>query len=153
MRLEPLYTVRFHYPRGWEVLLEGAEGKEEHHFYFAEGRAEGTITGTFRAANHPRRRVDRTFQMNLQGFIETEDGALIVLEYGGYGRAYPVGRRQVVGVASHLSSDARYKRLNDAICVIAGEVRVPDPPPARLEQKDVTLVFSVSELIWEAPPA
>lgn len=153
MRLEPLYTVRFHYPQGWEVLLDGSEGKEEQHFYFAEGRAEGAITGAFRAANHPRRRVDRTFQMDMRGFIQTDDGVVIMLEYRGYGRAYPVGRRQVVGVATHLCGDAAYQRLNDAVCVIAGEVRVPSPPPTPLEQKDVMLVFSVAELVWEAPPA
>jgi hypothetical protein len=153
MRVEPLYTVRFIYPQGWEVNLSGPEGKEEQHFYFAEGTVEGKITGKFRAANHPRRRVDRTFQMDMQGFIETADGALITLEYRGYGRAYPPGRRQVVGVATHLSDHDAYRRLNDAICAIAGEVRVPSPPPVPLEQKDVTLVFGVFELIWEPPPA
>jgi hypothetical protein len=91
--------------------------------------------------------------MDMRGFIETDDGATIMLEYRGYGRAYPVGRRQVVGAATHLSDHEKYKRLNDAVCVLAGEVRVPDPPPVPLEQKDVTLVFSVAELIWEAPPA
>lgn len=153
MKLEPLYTLRFHYPRGWDVLLEGPGGQEEQHFYFAEGRADGAIAGTFRAANTPRRRTDRTFQMDIRGFLETDDGAVIMLEYRGYGRTYPVGRRQVVGAATHLCGHEKYKRLNDAICVLTGEVRVPDPPPVPLEQKDVMLVFSIAELIWEAPPA
>jgi hypothetical protein len=153
MRLEPLYSVRFIYPRGWEVILSGSEGREEQHFYFAEGTVEGAIRGQFRAANYPRRRPDRTFEMDMRGFIETADGAVIMLEYKGYGRAYPPGRRQVVGTATHLSGHEAYRRLNDAICVIGGEVRVPDPLPVPLEQKDVTLVFEVSELIWESPPA
>jgi hypothetical protein len=152
MRLETLYTVRFIYPQGWEVVLDGPEGKEEQHFYFAEGRVDGGITGRFRAANHPRRRTDRTFLMDIKGFIEPDDGGLITLEYKGYGRPYPAGRRQVVGVATHLSDHEQYRRLNQVVCVIAGEVRVPNPPPVPLEQKDVTLVFSVSELIWEPPP-
>lgn len=151
MELKPLYTVRFIYPRGWEVQSEGSEGREEQHFYLAEGRAEGSITGTFRAANYPRRRVDRTFVMDMRGFIETDDGGVIMLEYRGYGRAYPPGRRQVVGAATHVSDHERYRRLNDTVCVIAGEVRVPDPAPVPLEQKDVTLVFDVSELIWGPP--
>ena len=150
MQLRPLYTVRFHYPDGWQVDLVGEAGTEEHHYYFAEGRCEGAITGRFRAGNHPRRRTDRMVAMNMQGFIETDDGALIMTDYQGYGRAYPPGRRQVVGAAWHVTSDEKYRFLNDAICTISGEVRVPDKPA--VEQKDVQLVFAVAELVWEAPP-
>ncbi len=152
MHLKPLYTVRFHYPRGWEVQLTGDAGSEEHDFFFAEGRLEGGIAGQFRAANHPRKRVDGHYLMDLHGFIETIDGGLIMLEYRGYGRSYPAGRRQVIGAAFHLSEHTNYRRLNDAVCVIAGEVRRPDPAPVPLEQKHIQLVFSVSELVWEAPP-
>lgn len=60
-------------------------------------------------------------------------------------------RRQVVGTARHFSEHEAHKHLNDAICVIVGEVRRPDPPPAHLEQKDIRLVFDVAELIWEPP--
>ena len=152
MRLQPLYTLRFRYPDGWEVELEGELGREEFHFYFAEGNCTGGITGRFRGANHPRRRADRAFAMNLQGFIETEDGAVIMTDYRGFGRAYPRGRRQVVGAAWHVSAHERYRNLNDSICVIAGEVRTPDLPPEQLKQADVELVFEVGELVWEPPP-
>lgn len=152
MQIKPLYTVRFIYPQGWSVELKGDAGTEEQHFYFAEGRVEGLISGTFRGSNHPRKRPDGPFVMNMNGFIETDDGALIILEYHGYGRSYPAGRRQVVGAAFHFSDHSTYKRLNDSVCVIAGEVRRPAPPPTPVEQKDVQLVFSVDELIWEAPP-
>jgi len=151
MQLRPLYSVRFHYPDGWQVDLRGPGGTEEHHYYFAEGRCEGGISGRFRAGNHPRRRTDRTFAMNMQGFIETDDGALIMTDFQGFGRAYPPGRRQVVGAAWHTTGHDAYRRLNDAICVIAGEVRVPDLPAEKLQQKDVTLVFDIAELVWEAP--
>ncbi len=150
MQLKPLYSVRFVYPKGWEVRLHG-DGTEEQHFYFAEGHVEGTVAGVFRGANYPRKRVDGPFVMDLRGFIETHDGALIVLEFRGYGRAYPPGRRQVVGAAFHLSEHERYRWLNDSVCVLAGEVRRPLPPPASVEQKDVQLVFDVSELVWEPP--
>ena len=152
MNLRPLYTVRFIYPDGWDVELTGPAGTEEHHYYFAEGRCEGTIAGRFRAGNHPRRRTDQTFAMNMQGFIETDDGALIMVDYQGYGRTYPPGRRQVVGAAWHIASHEKYRFLNDSICVISGEVRRLKPPPAPLEQKDIQLVFAVAELVWEAPP-
>jgi len=151
MQVRPLYTVRFHYPDGWQVELAGPNGNEEHHYYFAEGRCEGTLTGRFRAGNHPRRRTDRAFMMDMQGFIETDDGALIMVDYKGYGRAYPVGRRQVVGAAWHVSSDEKYRFLNDSVCCVAGEVRAPDIKP--FTQADVKLVFEVSELVWEPPSA
>jgi hypothetical protein len=55
VQLHPRYTVRFHYPDGWQVDLTGPDGTEEHHYYFAEGRCEGSIAGRFRPGNHPRR--------------------------------------------------------------------------------------------------
>jgi hypothetical protein len=88
--------------------------------------------------------------MDMQGFIKTEDGALIMVDFKGYGRAYPVGRRQVVGAAWHLSDHEAYLRLNDCLCAVNGEVRVPaDVPAETLKQADVELVFEVSELVWE----
>jgi hypothetical protein len=33
MRFEPLYTIRFFYPDGWQVNLIGKKGTEEDHFY------------------------------------------------------------------------------------------------------------------------
>jgi hypothetical protein len=153
MQLRRLYVLRFNYPEGWDVELKGPGGTEEYDFFFAEGRCEGIVSGRFRGSNHPRRRTDRSFKMNLQGFIETDDGALIMLDYQGYGRSYPPGRRQVVGAAWHIASAEKYAFLNDAICAISGEMRVPSPPPEPLQQKDVQLVFAVDELVWEAPPA
>jgi len=169
MRLEPLYTIRFSYPDGWQINLTGKKGTEEDHFYFAEGKCDGRTSGRFRGSNHPHRRTDETFAMNIQGFIETDDSALIMLDYQGYGRssdrsqelykltptANPATklRRQVVGFARHTTDSEKYGWLNDAVCAVAGEVRVPpDIPPAQLKQADVKLVFSVSEVIWEPPP-
>jgi hypothetical protein len=160
MQLKPLYTVRFRYPDGWEVKLKGAasgEGTatEEEHFYFAEGKCSGAISGEFRGANHPHRRVDRTFAMNMQGFIKTTDGALIMTDYRGYGRSpvMPSQKykfRQVVGAAWHVTDSEKYNWLNDVVCAISGEVRRPSEIPIkRLKQADVELVFDVAELVWE----
>lgn len=151
MQLKPLYSVRFRYPADWAVELTGPAGKEEQHFYLAEGKCTGRLAGRFRGANHPRRRTDLTYTPDFQGVIETEDGAVIMFDYQGYGRAYPVGRRQIVIAATHIASDEKYRWLNDVICVGAGEVRVPDMPPGQLTQMDVELVIDVSELVWEAP--
>jgi hypothetical protein len=137
MRLEPLYRVRFEYPEGWSVELDGFE----QHFYVAEGRCEGEIAGRFRGANHPRRRADGTFCPDFQGVIETHDAATVFFDCRGYGRAYPAGRRQIVGFAFHLSDHERYRRLNDVVCACTGEVRT--------QGSGTVLVLDVAELVWE----
>lgn len=145
MRLEPLYRVRFSYPEAWFVELEGERGTESQHFFIAEGRCEGGISGRFRGANHPRRRTDLTYLPDFQGVIETDDGAKVMFDYRGYGRAYPEGERQVVAAGTHVSDDERYTRLNDVVCVICGQVR---PLPDGL---GVSIVLDVQELVWEPP--
>lgn len=143
--LKPLYRVRFGYPHGWNVRL-GAEGSlESRHFYFAEGECTGRIQGRFRGANHPLRRADGTFQPDFQGIIECTDGAIIYFDYQGYGRAYPVGRRQIVASATHVSDHEKYRWLNDVVCVSVGEVRARSGSPTEL-------VLDVAELVWQAIP-
>jgi hypothetical protein len=151
VQLKPLYSVRFRYPSDWEVAITGKAGREEQLFFFAEGTCTGALSGRFRGANHPRRRTDMTFTPDFQGVIETEDGALVMFDYQGYGRAYPPGRRQIVCAAWHTTDHEKYKWLNDAICIGSGEVRVPDMPPDQLKQIDVELVIDFSEVVWEPP--
>jgi hypothetical protein len=143
VRLEPLYRVTFHYPEAWFVELEGERGTESEHFFIAEGRCEGRVAGRFRGANHPHRRTDLTYLPNFQGVIETDDGATVMFEIRGYGRAYPEGRRQVVATATHVSGDGRYRRLNDVVCAVTGEVR-PSESGGQTE-----IVLDVAELVWE----
>jgi hypothetical protein len=75
--------------------------------------------------------------------IETEDGADVMFDYRGYGRAYPEDRRQVVGSGTHLASDERYRWLNDVVCPIAGEVG------PRADSGGMEIVLDVAELVWE----
>ena len=142
MRLEPLYRIRFTYSDGWMV---GLEGGWEQHLFLAEGRCEGAISGRFRGANFPRRQgAAGPIRPDFRAVIETEDGSTILFECHGYGRAYPPGRRQIVGAVFHVSDAEQYRRLNDAVCVCVGEVRAaadPEPGP--------DLVLDVAELIWE----
>jgi hypothetical protein len=142
MQLKPLYRVTFQYPGEWNVNLAGSDSLESQHFFLAEGKCEGRISGVFRGANHPLRRGDGTYLPNFQGVIETAEGAVIYFDYRGYGRAYPVGRRQVVTSATHLSDHPDYRWLNDGLCVGAGEVRTQ-------EDGSVVLVIDWSELVWE----
>jgi hypothetical protein len=142
MRLEPLYRVRFSYSRGWGADLAGPDSAEGAYFFLAEGHCEGRIAGRFVGANHPYRRSDSTFLPDFQGVIETDDGAEILFDYRGYGRAYPVGRRQIVASATHLSEDERYRWLNDSLSVGVGEVRAQEDGPTEL-------VIEWAELVWE----
>jgi hypothetical protein len=144
VRLEPLYRVTFWYPEAWLVELEDERGVESEHFFIAEGRCEGRITGRLRGANHPHRRTDLTYVPDYQGVIEADDGATILFDYRGYGRAYPEERRQVVGFAKHFAGDERYKWLNDVVCAVSGEVQ---PGEERTE-----IVLDVAELVWEPLP-
>jgi len=143
MRLKQLYRVRFSYPESWEVELEGGW---QQHLFLAEGRCEGSIAGRFRGVNFPQRRTDAgPFVPDLRAVIETDDDATIMFECHGYGRAYPPGRREIVGSVMHLSDSERYRRLNDVVCVCVGEVRATHDP----SRGGPDLVMDVAELIWE----
>ncbi len=143
MRLELLYRIRFTYPEGWDV---GLEGGWEQHFYLADGSCEGEINGRLRGANFPLRRTESgPFRPDMRGVIETDDDAVVLFECLGYGRAYPVGRRQIVGSVLHVSDHPRYRRLNDVVCVCVGEVRSSTDS----REAGPELVLDVAELIWE----
>ncbi|HZX53987.1 MAG TPA: hypothetical protein VFE86_04875, partial [Ilumatobacteraceae bacterium] len=115
-------------------------------FFLAEGRCEGFIADRFRGANFPyRRTASGPFCPDFRAVVETDDGATVMLDLHGYGRAYPVGRREIVGSVLHLSDDDRYRRLNDVVCVCVGEVRAPSDPA----QASTELVIDVAELVWE----
>jgi hypothetical protein len=143
VRLDPLYRLRFRYPEAWKVDVEGGW---EQWFFLAEGTVEGSIKGRFRGANFPMRRGSAGASLpDFRAVIETDDDATILLEWHGYGRAYPVGRRQIVGAIFHTSDQEPYSRLNDAVCVTIGEVR--SAPES--SDEGPTLVVDVAELIWE----
>ncbi len=141
MNLLPLYRCQFSYQKSWSVPVSGPDATETQHFLLAEGRCEGRIAGALFGANHPRQRFDGTFEADFQGVIETDDGAVIYFDYRGYGRTYPIGRRQIVGAVTHLSNGDGYRWLNDTMAVSTGEVRTTD--------NATELVIDVSELVWD----
>jgi hypothetical protein len=141
VRLEPLYVARFHYPEVASVDL----GSESHWFFIADGRVEGRISGVLRAANHPRRRADGTFCPDMQGTIATDDGATILFDWRGYGRAYPEGAREIVASATHVADAQRYLWLNDVVCACTGVVA---GAPASMQ-----LTLEVAEIVWEPAAA
>ena len=131
MRLEPLYRVRFAYP---EHYL--SRGPDTLGLFFAEGRCEGEVNGRFRGLNHARLRNDDVYVPDFHGVIETDDGALLAFHLRGLARKSPYGR-EVTGTIHHSTGSERYARLNDAVCVLAGEARRND------------ICLEVSELVWE----
>jgi hypothetical protein len=142
MRLEPLYRATFTTPESWSVELGGQHGVEEQGFLIAEGRSDGRLAARLRAANYPRRRTDGTLTPDFRGVLETDDGAVVLFSWHGYGRAGDSGARQLVGSVIHLSDDPRYSWLNDALCALGGEVRPR-------EGGGFSVVVDVSELVWE----
>jgi hypothetical protein len=146
MRLEPLYRVRFTYPESWAV---GLDGGWQQMLSIADGHCEGTIAGRFRGVNFPLKQgAGGPFRPDFRAVIEANDGAVIMVEMHGYGRAYPPGRRQIVGALFHQADREPYRRLNDGVRVCIGEVRACGPGPP-----DPELVMDVAELIWEPIPA
>ena len=143
MRLQPLYHARFTTPESWGVELHGPHGSEAQHLLFAEGRCEGRVTASMRATNFPRRRADGTLTPDFRGVLETDDGAVILFTWQGYGRTGPDGVRQLVGAMTHLSDHDGYRHLNDAVCAVTGVVE------ARADGHGVDVVLEVGELIWE----
>lgn len=142
MRLEPLYRATFAPEESWHAELRGEHGVEEQGFLIVEGRTEGRISGRLRAANAPRRRTDGTQTPDFRGVLETDDGAVILFSWHGYGRLREGGRPALVGAMTHLSDDARYHWLNATVCALAGELLPGD-------DGRFSVVVEVSELVWE----
>jgi hypothetical protein len=115
-------------------------------FFIAEGRCEGPVSGRFRGANFARKEgAAGPFRPDFRAVIEADDRAVIMVEWHGYGRAYPPERRQIVGSVFHQADREPYCRLNDVVCVCTGEVRAASDPA----QTGPDLVIDVAELIWE----
>ncbi len=144
MRLEPLYRASWTTPEAWHVDLEGESGTEGRSFFIAEGRTEGRLSARLRAANFPRRRVDGTLTPDFRGVLETDDGATLLFSWSGLARVTAGGMRELVGSLTHVTGDARYRWLNDRLCVITGEVRADGDGGSRV-------VIDAAELAWEPP--
>jgi hypothetical protein len=145
IKLAFLYRMTLTYSKGWSINLAKTTSSESQHFFLAEGNCKGRISGSFQAANHPLQRHDGTFIPDIQGVIETEDGAVIYFDHHGYGRTYPEGRRQIIASGTHLSDADQYAWLNDTVAVGVGEVRVK-------ESGGVEIVIDWSEVLWDTIP-
>lgn len=145
--------MRFAYPEGWGAKIAGPHGSEGHYFFIAEGRAEGRLEGRLRLVNHPRSRVDGCALPDIQGVIESDDGATVLLDLRGFARPYPEGRRQIVVSGHHTTDAEHYRWLNDVVCVGTGEIRPQSGGgPREVVGHAVDFVIDVSALIWDGVP-
>ena len=143
MRLEPLYRIRFTYPEGWAV---GLDGGWQQMFFIAEGRCEGGVTGRFRGANFPLKQgAAGPFRPDFRAVIEADDGAVIMVELHGYGHPRPAGappgRRVGVPLGRPGALSAAERR--------GLRVRGRGPRAQRSRPGRTNLVIDVAELIWE----
>jgi hypothetical protein len=150
VKLEPLYRLRFSYPEGWGAKIAGPHGSEGHYLFIADGTAEGRLQGRIRLVNHPRSRVDGCALPDIQGVIETEDGATVLLDLRGFARPYPEGRRQIVVSGHHTTDAEQYAWLNDVVCTGTGEIRPrTGGGPREVVGHQVDFVIDIAELIWD----
>jgi hypothetical protein len=143
MRLEPLYRITFTTPEAWQVGVEGANGTERQSFLIAEGRSQGRLSARYRGANFPRTRTDGALLPDFRGVLETDDGATVLFAWHGYAVPRPGSKLELVGNMTHITDDERYRRLNDVVCTLAGEVR------PRTGGNGYEVVLDVAELVWE----
>jgi hypothetical protein len=143
MRLEPLYRITFTTPEAWQVGVEGANGTERQSFLIAEGRSEGRLSARYRGANFPRTRTDGALLPDFRGVLESDDGATVLFAWHGYAIPRPGSRLELVGSMTHVTEDERYRRLNDVVCTLTGEVR------PRVKDSGYEVVLDVAELVWE----
>ena len=143
MRLEPLYRITFTTPEAWQVGVEGANGTERQSFLVAEGRSQGRLSARYRGANFARTRTDGALLPDFRGVLETDDGATVLFAWHGYAVPRPGAKLELVGNMTHITDDERYRRLNDVVCTLAGEVR------PRTDSNGYEVVLDVAELVWE----
>jgi hypothetical protein len=143
MKLEPFYRVTFTTPEAWNVTREGGSGAEGQSFLIAEGCTEGRLSARYRAANYPRRRVDGALEPEFRGAMETDDGVTVLFHWEWLASLTDPGMRKLLGTIQHVSDDERYRRLNDRVCAVEGEVR------QRSDGSGFDVVLEVSEMVWE----
>lgn len=133
MRLEPLYRITFAYPESF--------GRGDERLLLAEGRCEGRLAGRFRGANRARLLPGGAWDPHLDGAVETDDGATILLRLTGRGRPDEQPLGWVVAALTHATDDIRYDWLNETVAAVAGQVRPREE-----------VVLDVAALVWEPLP-
>ncbi|MBI4728402.1 MAG: hypothetical protein HY775_02735 [Acidobacteria bacterium] len=122
MRLEHLFDGEAWYAEegAWVYRQPEAAG-----YAGGEGKLWGErLEGLLRWSNSPHRRADGVWVADMRGFIETGDGARILVEMGGRSlpEEAPGLRRDLVCWLSAQTDDDRYRWLNDLVGVVEARV-------------------------------
>lgn len=125
MRLTHLCDIELMYESS-PVLVRPYGGEEGTAFGEGSGTVSGErLRGSVRWVNHPHRRSDGGMLPDLHGCITTDDGATILFVQQGRTTwvETPTGRagHQLVWMLFE-TEDARYRWLNDTLCVQEGKV-------------------------------
>jgi hypothetical protein len=132
------------------VMVRPYGGEEGTAFGQGGGSVSGErVRGSVRWVNHPHRRSDGAMLPDLHGAITTDDGATILFVQQGRtswvettsGRA----GNQVLWVLFE-TDDARYRWLNDALCVQEGKVH-PQIGQGRGHLGQARIYVCVNELV------
>jgi hypothetical protein len=74
---------------------------------------------------------------------EIELGATVMFAWHGFAVPRSDSTLELVGSITHVTEDQRYRRLNDVVCALTGEVR------RRVGDGGYEVVLDVAELVWE----
>jgi hypothetical protein len=126
VRLEEVSVFRWTYdedirvPAPGYALISAYDGEEGIGYGEGRGTATGRVEGSVVWSNYPRRRSDGRMLPNVRGLVRTDDGALILFELRGRTifEGDKPGRQNLVGWFE--SDDARYRWLNDVVCIAEG---------------------------------
>lgn len=132
------------------VLVRPYGGEEGTAFGSGGGTVSGErVRGTVRWVNHPHRRSDGVMLPDMHGAITTDDGATILFVQQGrtvFGpTAEGVVGNQVLWVLFE-TADARYRWLNDSVCVQEGKVH-PQIAQGRGHLGQARIYTCVNELL------
>jgi hypothetical protein len=67
----------------------------------------------------------------------------VLFAWHGYAIPRPGSKLELVGSITHVTEDERYRRLNDVVCALTGEVR------PRANDSGYEVVLDVAALVWE----
>ena len=122
MQLQPLGRLSTRYEESsFHRPFGGSEG-----FGYSVGTGEMTgdlLSGQLRWSNYPHRREDGVWTPDLRGYIQTGDGAEVLITMQGLAVLgdTPGTRRAVLARIELLASDERYSWLNTRFVVAEGE--------------------------------
>lgn len=156
MRLDPLFDVEIRFTR--YAFARAGEGEQWICYAEGDGRVEGDLLqGTIRWSNRARLREDEVWLPQFEGAIATEDGAEVLFAFRGYNRSLElIGNwhwRTISGSITFITSDERYRWLNDVWGAVEGRGAWPEDEDPALEERWLLRISScVNEFAKESRP-